>query len=87
MEMYLNKIGFAFSGVLAITGILILMKTSMINLILPQIGRIAYQFATAGSYNPNDYHIEFVYVNMAAVFLIGLGIIYGYRFYKKEEKK
>lgn len=83
----MNKLGFAFSGVLAITGILILIKTSMINLVMPQIGRVVYQLASTGSYSPDYYHIDFVYVNIAAVFLIGTGIIFGYRFYKKEEKK
>jgi len=82
----MNKIGFAFSGALAITGIITLMTTSIINLVIPKIGRVAFQLAMAGSYNSNDYHINFIYVNIAAIFLIIMGIVLGCKCYKNEKK-
>ena len=77
----MNKIGFTFSGILVVTGIITLMKTTIINLVMPQIGRAAFQSAMAGSYSPYDYHIDFLFVNIAAICLIAVGIWLGYKFY------
>lgn len=55
----MNKIGFAFSGILVITGVITLLKTTIINLVMPKIGRAAFQAAMAGGYSPNDYLIDF----------------------------
>lgn len=49
----MNKIGFTFSGILTITGIITLLKTTLINLVMPKIGKVAFQFAMASSYSPN----------------------------------
>jgi hypothetical protein len=83
----MNKIGFAFSGILVIIGIITLLQTTIINLVMPKIGRAAFQCAMAGSYSPNDYHIDFLGINIAAVCLIIIGIVLGYIFYKKETGK
>ena len=77
----MNKIGFTFSGIFVITGIITLLKTTIINLVIPQIGRAAFQFATAGSYNPDYYHINFSFVNIAAICLIVVGVVSGYKFF------
>jgi len=82
-----NIIGYAFSGLLVIAGITTLLKTTIINLVMPKIGRAAFQYAMAGSYSPNDYHINFLYVNIAAVLLIIGGIFFGYKCYKNEMEK
>jgi len=82
-----NKIGFAFSGILVITGIITWLKTTMINLVMPQIGRVAFQSAMAGSYTPNEYHIDFIVINILAVGLIVIGSVSGYLFYRKETGK
>lgn len=83
----MNKIGFAFSGILVITGIITWLKTTMINLVMPQIGRVAFQSAMAGSYTPNEYHIDFIVINILAVGLIVIGSVSGYLFYRKETGK
>lgn len=83
----MNKIGFAFSGLFVITGIVTLLMTTITNLVMPKIGRAAFQCAMAGSYTPNDYHIDFIVINIVAVCLIVIGSVLGYIFYKKETGK
>lgn len=81
----MNKIGFVFSGVIAITGVLTLLITTIINLIMPKIGYVAFQ-ARGGSYTPNVYHINFLGVNFVAVLLMIVGIVLGYKFYSNQTK-
>ena len=78
----MNKIGFAFSCILVITGINTLLTTTIINLIMPQVGRAAFQCAMAGSYSPNEYHISFLFINISALCLIVIGVSLGYKIYK-----
>lgn len=78
----MNKIGFAFSGALVLIGIITLIKTTLINLIMPQLGRIAFQSAMAGSYSPADYHINFLPINAVSIGLIVMGGFMAYKFYK-----
>lgn len=78
----MNKIGFAFSGALVLIGIITLIKTTLINLIMPQLGRIAFQSAMAGSYSPSDYHINFLPINAVSIGLIVMGGFMAYKFYK-----
>lgn len=78
----MNKIGFAFSGALVLIGIITLIKTTLINLIMPQLGRLAFQFAMAGSYSPSDYHINFLSINAVSIGLIVMGSFMAYKFYK-----
>lgn len=80
----MNKIGFTFAGVLAITGVNTLLTTSIINQIMPKIGRAAFQCAMAGSYSPNDYHINFLVINIIATCLIIMGSVLGFLVYKHE---
>jgi len=83
----MNKIGFAFSWIIVITGVITLLKTRIINLVMPKIGLTAFQVSMTGSYSINDYHIDFLGINIAAVCLIIIGVILGYIFYKKENIK
>ena len=83
----MNKIGFAFSWIIVITGVITLLKTRIINLVMPKIGLTAFQVSMTGSYIINDYHIDFLGINIAAVCLIIIGVILGYIFYKKENIK
>ncbi|MTI70532.1 MAG: hypothetical protein FH751_09810 [Firmicutes bacterium] len=82
----MNKIGFTFSGVFVITGVITLIITKIINLVMPKIGLVAFQARMAGSYSPKEYHINFLGVNFIAICLIVLGIVFGYLFYKRETK-
>ncbi len=77
------KIGLTFSGILVVTGVGTLLKTAIINKVMPVIGRAAFQAAMAGSYSAKDYHINFSGINTAAVFLIATGLFFGYQCYKK----
>ena len=58
------------------------MKTLKFNRAVFGIIVFAFQCAMAGSYSPNEYHINFLYINMAAICLVIVGIVLGYRFYK-----
>ncbi|MDI3477949.1 MAG: hypothetical protein PWQ59_1474 [Thermoanaerobacterium sp.] len=82
----MNKIGFTFSGILVIIGVITLLITKIINLVMPKIGRVAFQAAMAGSYNPSEYYINFFGVNAIAICLIIIGIVFGYKLYKSETK-
>lgn len=81
----MNKIGFAFSGIFVIIGVLTLLITKIINLVMPKIGQAAFQAAMAGSYSPSDYYINFLGVNFIAICMIIIGIVFGFRFYKSEK--
>ncbi|HBN85519.1 MAG TPA: hypothetical protein DDZ89_16940 [Clostridiales bacterium] len=78
----MNKIGFTFSGIFVITGIITLLQTTIINLVMPKIGKVAFQFAMAGSYSPNEYHINFLSINVAAICLVVVGVALGFKFFK-----
>lgn len=78
----MNKIGFFFSGSLVIIGMVTLLNTTIINLVMPQIGRAAFQVSTAGSYHPSYYHINFLFVNIAAICLVVVGVVLGYKFFR-----
>ncbi|MDD4730248.1 MAG: hypothetical protein PHN55_16035 [Dysgonamonadaceae bacterium] len=58
------------------------MNRTIINLVMPKIGKVAFQFAMAGSYSPNEYHINFLFVNIVAICLVVVGVALGYKFYK-----
>ena len=81
----MNKIGFAFSNVLVIIGIVILMVIRIINSVLPKIGRAAYQIAAAGSYSPIDYRVDFTGISIVSIIIMVLGLAMAYFFYKAEK--
>lgn len=83
----MNKIGFVFSGVFISIGIITILITNIIIRVIPVIGRVAFQAAAAGSYNPDEYHINFGEVNLLALALIVVGTVFGYYFFKKEQNK
>mgnify|MGYP000946300276 CR=1 FL=1 len=62
----MNKIGFTFSGIFVITGIITLLQTTIINLVMPKIGKVAFQFA----------------INVAAICLVVVGVALGFKFFK-----
>ncbi len=47
------------------------------------MGRIAFQAAMAGSYSRSDYIVNFTVINLFAILLILVGILAGYKIYKK----
>ena len=65
---------YIMSSVEIVIGALILSITSIIKNVLPVLGRVAYQSAAAGSYNPSDYTASFPLATTIAVLLIIVGI-------------
>jgi hypothetical protein len=79
----MNKVLFFFSNLIVVIGICILFTTSILNKLLPMLGYAAYQAAAAGGYSPNDYVMNFIVINLFAILLILIGVITGYKIYKK----
>jgi hypothetical protein len=79
----MNKVLFFFCNLIVFAGILILFTTSILNKVLPTLGYVAYQAATAGSYSPSDYVMNFNVINLFAILLIIIGLVTGYKIYKK----
>ena len=69
----MKKIAFVFSAIVSIIGILVLFTTSILNHIMPMIGRTAFQTAT-GSYSPDDYVMNFTSINTMATILVIIGL-------------
>lgn len=69
-----------------VLGLLILCCTSVLNQVMPALGRVAFQAAAAGSYSPRDYEMSFALPNAIAVLLIllGVGQIIYFAFFRKD---
>ena len=65
---------YIMSSVEIVIGAFILSLCSIIKNSLPILGRVAYQSAAAGSYNPSDYTASFPLATTIAVLLIVVGI-------------
>lgn len=70
----MKKTAYILGSIEAILGLLILCCTSILNQLMPALGRVAYQAAAAGSYSPNNYEMSFTMPNAIAVVLIILGV-------------
>lgn len=79
----MNKVLFFFCNLIVVIGICILFTTSILNKVFPMLGFVAYQAAAAGSYSPSDYVINFIVINLFAILLILIGVVIGYKIYKK----
>ncbi|PWU67399.1 MULTISPECIES: hypothetical protein [Gracilibacillus] len=79
----MNKILFFFCNLIAVIGICILFITNILDEVFPMMGRIAFQAAMAGSYSRSDYIVNFTVINLFAILLILVGILAGYKIYKK----
>lgn len=80
----MNKAGFVLSGIGAVIGIVTLIVTRIIQLFMPVLGRVAFQAAMKGNYNPGDYLIDFKGLQLGAVVLIIISMLLCFKFYKKE---
>lgn len=80
----MNKILFFFCGLASLLGIGVLFTTTILNKVLPILGRAAFQSAAAGSYTPGDYIMNFTAINIFAVVLIIVSFGLGRSIYKKE---
>ncbi|MEK4713313.1 hypothetical protein [Sporosarcina sp. FSL K6-5500] len=79
----MNKILFFFCNLIAVIGVSILFTTSILNKVMPMLGFAAYQAAAAGGYSPSDYVMNFIVINLFAILLIIIGVVAGYKIYKK----
>ena len=73
----MRKAGFIGSVVSVLFGAALLVTTSVINEVMPIIGRLAFQRAVSGSYSTADYIMNFSFADTAAVILIVFGLIFG----------
>lgn len=80
----MNKIGFLLSGIISLIGLVTMILTKVVQLVMPYIGRAAFQAAAAGSYNPAHYNINFSFIQNSSIFLIILGIVLSVFFYRSE---
>ena len=55
-------------------GLLVLATTSILNEVMPKLGRVAYQAAAAGSYSPTSYQMNLLLPNAIGVVLCLLGV-------------
>lgn len=81
-EVKMNKILFFFCNLIAVIGFCILFSTSILNKVLPMLGKAAYQATAAGGYSSSDYIMNFTVINLFAILLILIGVVTGYRIYK-----
>lgn len=70
----MKKIVYILGSIEIILGILLLCIHSIIQSVMPVLGRVAYQAAAAGSYSPRDYEVSMPFVIAAAIVLILAGI-------------
>ncbi|MEG0913980.1 MAG: hypothetical protein RSG53_10295 [Oscillospiraceae bacterium] len=81
----MKKSIYILGSVEIVIGSVLLCISSIIKETLPILGRIAYQAAAAGSYNPNDYTVSFLFANVIAVLLMIAGIVQIVYQYKKSD--
>lgn len=74
----MKKIGFAFSCISILMGITTVIVTSILNEIMPKMGRVAFQTVTSGSYSPSVYLMDFTFANVLSVIMIIVGILGAY---------
>ena len=70
----MKKTAYILGSIEIILGMLLLCAHSMIQNVMPVLGRMAYQAAAAGSYSPRDYEVTMPFVIAAAIVLILAGI-------------
>ena len=66
----MNKICFIFSGISTFIGIITLITTTILNKVIPKLGRIAFQSAMKGTFGEADYYMNFTGINLFAFSLI-----------------
>lgn len=71
----MKKTAYILGSIEIILGMLLLCAHSMIQNVMPVLGRMAYQAAAAGSYSPRDYEVSMPLVIIAAVVLVLAGIV------------
>ena len=69
----MKKAAYILGSVEIILGVLLLCINTIIQSVLPVLGRVAFQAAAAGSYSPRDYAVSMPLLTVAAVILIAVG--------------
>ena len=69
----MKKAAYILGSVEIILGLLLLCINTIIQSVLPVLGRVSFQAAAAGSYSPRDYAVSMPLLTVAAVFLIAVG--------------
>lgn len=82
----MKKATYIIGSIEITVGIILLSIASVIEQIMPLLGRLAWQTAAAGGYTPSDYTVSFPFVTIASIVLIILGAFQiGYGIIKKEK--
>lgn len=84
----MKKTAYILGSIEAVLGLLILCCTSILNQVMPALGRVAFQAAAAGSYSPRDFEMSFTLPNAIAVVLVVIGVaqILFYAISKKDKQ-
>ncbi|KSU62687.1 hypothetical protein AS034_11290 [[Bacillus] enclensis] len=81
----MKNILFFFACLCAFLGVSVLFITGILNIMMPMVGKAAYQAAMAGSYSTEDYVMDFTFMNSSAVLMIVGGSYFAYILYKHEK--
>ena len=71
----MKKAVYIMSRIELIVGALILSQCSIIKIVIPELGRVAYQAAATGSYDPMLYRVSFPLATFIAIALIIAGVV------------
>lgn len=71
----MKKATYIIGSIEITVGIIMLSIASVIEQVMPLLGRIAWQTAAAGGYTPSDYAVSFPLVTIASIVLIILGAL------------
>lgn len=71
----MKKSVYIMSSIEIIIGAIILSQCSIIKIVLPELGRVVYQAAAAGSYSPMLYKVSFPLATFFGVGLIAAGVV------------
>lgn len=83
----MRKIVFIFSCMSILIGAITIIITSILNEVMAKLGRMAFQFAAAGSYSSSDYVMNFYLTNLIAVVAIIAGIVVSVKMYNETKDK
>jgi len=83
----LKKIGFIFSNLYILLGAITLIITSILNEVMPKLGRVAFETVASGNFSESYYKMNFSFVNFLAIVLIIAGSTISIRMYLSSHNK
>jgi hypothetical protein len=83
----MKKIVFIFGCISTLIGLVTIITTSILNEVMPKLGRVAYQAAAAGSYSSDWYTMDFGFPRFLAVAMIIFGAAVSVLMYMQSKEK